>query len=53
MFLYRDEYYNRDSEYDGIAEIIIAKNNSGYTGFAPLAFIREYLIFANIEDANV
>lgn len=53
MFLYRDEYYNRDSEYDGIAEIIIAKNNSGYTGFASLAFIREYLIFANIEDANV
>lgn len=50
MFLYRDEYYNCDSADKGIAEIIIAKNNSGYTGFETLAFVREYLIFANIES---
>ncbi|MDH4146546.1 MAG: replicative DNA helicase, partial [Acidimicrobiia bacterium] len=39
MFLYRDEVYNRDSQDQGIAEVIVAKHRSGPTGTVRLAFL--------------
>lgn len=45
MFIYRDEYYNRDSEKKGIAEIIIAKHRNGPTGYVELGFLKEYTKF--------
>ena len=49
MFLYRDDYYNEESESKNIAEIIIAKNRSGSTGTAELLWMSNYTKFANIE----
>jgi replicative DNA helicase len=48
MFIYRDEYYNPDSEKMGSAEIIIAKHRNGPTGAAQLAFIARSTKFANM-----
>ena len=49
MFLYRDEYYNKDSPDKGIAELIIAKQRNGPTGTVHLAWIGEHTRFANLE----
>jgi len=50
MFLYRDEYYNREkSEKPGIAEIIVAKHRNGPTGTIELIFRRELTRFENLE----
>ena len=50
LFLYRDEYYNRDeSENENIAELIIAKNRNGPTTSVTLYFQKEYLLFRNLE----
>ncbi len=48
MFLYRDEYYNPDTEKKNISEVIIAKNRSGSTGTVELAWIGKYTKFANL-----
>ncbi len=48
MFIYRDEYYNKESEQMGTAEIIIAKHRNGPTGAAHLAFIARSTKFANM-----
>ena len=45
MFLYRDEYYDRDTSRPNIAELIIAKNRNGATGVVPLKFTKEYVLF--------
>lgn len=42
LLLYRDEYYNKDTEKKGILEIAIAKNREGRTGHCELLFIPEY-----------
>lgn len=47
MFLYRDEYYNPDTDRKNIAEIIIAKNRHGSTGTVELRWFGEYTKFAN------
>ncbi|MCL2702069.1 MAG: replicative DNA helicase [Defluviitaleaceae bacterium] len=47
-FIYRDEYYNKDSEKRGIAEIIIAKQRNGPTGTVELAFLGDYVRFNNL-----
>ncbi len=50
MFLYRDDYYNRDkSEKPGIAEIIVAKHRNGPTGVVELVFRKELTRFENLE----
>lgn len=49
MFLYRDEYYNKDSESKGIAEVIIAKQRNGPVGTVELAWLPELTRFANLE----
>ena len=49
MFLYRDDYYNSDSEKRNIAECIVAKNRHGETGTLELMWLPEYTTFAAIE----
>lgn len=49
MFLYRDDYYNEESEKKNIAEVIIAKHRSGSTGTVELLWLGNYTKFANIE----
>ncbi len=49
MFIYRDEYYNKDSENKGIAEIIVAKQRNGPIGTVNLVWLPEYTRFANLE----
>jgi replicative DNA helicase len=42
MFLYRDDYYDKESEKKNILEVILAKNRDGATGTAELCFMKEY-----------
>ncbi len=49
MFLYRDDYYNEDSEEKGIAEVILAKHRAGSTGTVKLVWLGNYTKFANME----
>ncbi|OQB08552.1 MAG: Replicative DNA helicase [Candidatus Cloacimonetes bacterium ADurb.Bin211] len=50
MFIYRDEYYNKEkSEKPGIAEIIIGKNRHGSTGTVELGFTKEFTMFRNLD----
>ncbi|ONG66070.1 replicative DNA helicase [Bacillus cereus] len=48
-FLYRDDYYNADTEAKNIIEIIISKQRNGPTGVVELAFIKEFNKFVNLE----
>jgi replicative DNA helicase len=49
MFIYRDDYYNKDTELKGISEIIVAKQRNGPVGTIQLAWLAEYTKFANLE----
>ena len=49
MFLYRDDYYNPETEKKNIAEIMLAKHRSGSTGTVELLWLGNYTKFANIE----
>ena len=49
MFLYRDDYYNQDSEEPNVAEVILAKQRNGPTGTIKLTWIPKYTMFANRE----
>ncbi len=49
MFIYRDEYYNRDSDYKKQADIIIAKQRNGPVGTVHLAWLADYTKFANLS----
>jgi len=49
MFLYRDDYYNPESEKKNIAEVIIAKHRNGATGTTELLWLGSYTKFANID----
>ena len=49
MFLYRDDYYNEESEKKNIAEVILAKHRAGSTGTVELLWLGNYTKFANIE----
>ncbi|WP_042683143.1 replicative DNA helicase [Anaerosalibacter massiliensis] len=48
-FIYRDEYYNPDTDLPGIAEILVAKNRKGPTGKAELGWIGEFTKFLDID----
>ena len=50
MFLYRDDYYNEDSEKRNIAECIVAKNRHGETGKVDLRWMPEYTAFGTLEN---
>ena len=49
MFLYRDDYYNEDSEKKNVAEVIIAKHRGGSTGTVDLGWLGSYTKFVNLE----
>lgn len=49
MFLYRDDYYNKDSEKKNIAEVIIAKNRNGETAKVDLMWMGQYTRFFDIS----
>lgn len=49
MFLYRDDYYNEDSEKKNIAEVILAKHRACSTGTVELLWLGNYTKFANID----
>ena len=48
MFLYRDEYYNPESDDKGIAEVIVGKHRNGPTGKVQLAWLEQYTKFASL-----
>ncbi|MGB9825456.1 MAG: replicative DNA helicase, partial [Desulfofundulus sp.] len=48
-FIYRDEYYNPDTEKKGIAEVIISKQRNGPTGVVQLAFLKDFTLFHNLS----
>ena len=48
LFIYRDEYYNPESDQRGLAEIIVAKHRNGPIGSTRLAFRDQYTQFANL-----
>jgi replicative DNA helicase len=52
IFLYREEYYNDDSDKKGVADIIVAKQRNGPTGDVELTFLREFTRFENKEVAR-
>jgi replicative DNA helicase len=52
-FLYRDDYYDKESENKNIIEVIIAKHRDGPVGLVNLAFIKEYGKFVNLERRSV
>ena len=52
MFIYRDDYYNKDSENKNIAEIIIAKQRNGPIGTINLVWLPNYTKFVNMNIYN-
>lgn len=52
MFLYRDEYYNKESSKKGIGEVIVAKQRNGALGTAELVWLAQYTRFANKERSR-
>lgn len=49
MFLYRDDYYNQETEKKGIAEVILAKHRAGSTGTIELFWLGSYTKFVSID----
>ena len=49
MFIYRDDYYNKDSEEKNIAELIVAKNRHGETGTVKLQWLPQFTTFSDLE----
>jgi replicative DNA helicase len=47
-FIYRDEYYNEDSDQQGLAEVIVAKHRNGPTDHIKLSFLKRYAKFADL-----
>jgi len=48
MFLYREEYYDRESERQGEADVIVAKHRNGPVGEVQLAFLKKHPKFVNL-----
>ena len=52
MFIYRDEYYNKDSKEPGVAEVIIGKQRNGPTGTVKLAFLNTLTRFESLASGG-
>jgi replicative DNA helicase len=52
MFIYRDDYYNKDSKEPGVAEIIISKQRNGPTGTVKLAFLKPLTKFESLSSGG-
>jgi replicative DNA helicase len=48
FFIYRDEYYNEESDQQGLAEVILSKHRNGPTGSEKLSFLKRYAKFADL-----
>jgi replicative DNA helicase len=53
MFIYRDDYYNKDSKEPGVAEIIISKQRNGPTGTVKLAFLKPLTKFESLASGGM
>jgi len=51
VFVYRDEYYNEDSDQQGLAEVILAKHRNGPTDSVKLSFLKRYAKFSDLAAA--
>ena len=51
MFIYRDEYYNEESDQQGMAEVIVAKHRNGPTDSMKLSFLKRYAKFSDLAAA--
>ncbi len=52
MFIYRDDYYNKDSREPGVAEIIISKQRNGPTGMVKLTFMKQITRFESLATGT-
>jgi len=52
MFIYRDDYYDKNSKEPGVAEVIISKHRNGPTGTVKLAFLKPLTKFENLAGGN-
>ncbi|WP_198972193.1 replicative DNA helicase [Xylophilus sp. ASV27] len=52
MFIYRDDYYNKDSKEPGVAEVIIGKQRNGPTGTVKLAFLKPLTRFESLASGS-
>ena len=52
MFLYREDYYNREAENKNTAELIVAKNRHGSVGTIPLQWDGRYTRFASVDTSH-
>ena len=52
MFIYRDDYYNKDSKEPGVAEVIIGKQRNGPTGTIKLAFLKPLTRFESLASGD-
>jgi replicative DNA helicase len=52
MFIYRDDYYNKDSKEPGVAEVIIGKQRNGPTGTIKLAFLKQLTRFESLANGT-
>lgn len=52
MFLYRDDYYDHESDVKGLAELIVAKNRNGAIGRVPFRFEKEFVRFEEVTRLN-
>ena len=52
MFIYRDDYYNKDSKEPGVAEVIIGKQRNGPTGTVKLAFLKPITKFESLAGGG-
>lgn len=52
MFIYRDDYYNKDTDLKNISEIIVAKQRNGPIGTIQLAWLPEYTKFGNLDHSQ-
>jgi replicative DNA helicase len=50
IFIYRDEYYNDDSDQQGLAEVIVAKHRNGPTDAVKLSFLKRFAKFADLAS---
>lgn len=53
LFIHRADYYDKETEHQGVAEIIIAKHRNGPTGTAELAFLKQFTKFMDLERSDV
>ena len=52
MFIYREDYYKKDTEEKNISEIIIGKQRNGPVGTVKLAWLPQYTKFANLDKVE-